>query len=168
MDYTNKTKYTQDKERGRLGFFITSYLWCYRTITSKSFSVQKFLAKILLCSVFKMCGVDIETECIGGGLRLPHLNGLFIHKNASVGENCTIFQQVTIGANEHKLEYQGAPQIGNRVYIGAGAKIIGNISIGDDVRIGANAVVTKNVSAGKTVVGFNKIIESRTERAGII
>ena len=99
---------------------------------------------------------------------MPHLNGIIIHKNASVDENCTIFQQVTIGANEHRLDYTKAPQIGSRVYIGAGAKIIGNITIGDDVRIGANAVVTKNVPAGMTVVGFNKIIETKAEREGVI
>ena len=168
MDYTNKVKFAQDKKRGRSGFFIITYLWCYRTVSSKKLSTQKLFAKILLSSVFKMCGVDIETESVGGGLRLPHLNGIFVHKNASIGENCTIFQQVTIGANEHKLDYNGAPQIGNRVYIGAGAKIIGKITIGDDVRIGAKAVVTKNISAGKTVVGCNKIIEKNSERIGII
>lgn len=99
---------------------------------------------------------------------MPHLNGVFIHENASLGENCTILQQVTIGANEHKHDYKKAPQLGNRVYIGAGAKIIGGIAIGDDVRIGANAVVTKNVPAGKTVVGYNRIIESKAEREGVI
>ena len=99
---------------------------------------------------------------------MPHLNGIFIHENASLGKNCAILQQVTIGANEHKLDYKKAPQLGNRVYIGAGAKIIGGLTIGDDVRIGANAVVTKNVPAGMTVVGFNKNIETKKERDGII
>ena len=99
---------------------------------------------------------------------MPHLNGIYIHPKVFIGEDCTILQQVTIGANEHKIEYDKAPRIGNRVYIGAGAKIIGDVEIGDDVRIGANAVVTKNVPSQMTVVGINKIIEARSERTGII
>lgn len=51
-----------------------------------------------------------------------------------------------------------APRIGNRVYIGAGAKILGPLSIGDDAIVGANAVVTKDVPAGATVVGANRIL----------
>lgn len=99
---------------------------------------------------------------------MPHLNGIYIHSNAIIGENVTIFQQVTIGANEHRIDYKKVPKIGNRVYIGAGAKIIGDIEIGDDVRIGANAVVTKSIPAGKTVVGYNKILELKAEREGVI
>ncbi len=94
---------------------------------------------------------------------MPHLNGIYIHPDASLGENCTIFQQVTIGVNEMDLVNFGkAPKIGNRCYIGAGAKIIGCITIGDDVRIGANAVVCKDIPSESTVVGFNKIIEKKS------
>lgn len=59
--------------------------------------------------------------------------------------------------NDLKDAHRGAT-VGDRVYIGAGAKIIGSITIGDDVVIGANAVVTKNVPDGATVVGANKIL----------
>ena len=64
-----------------------------------------------------------------------------------------IFQQVTIGSNTllDSKKY-GAPTIGDNVYIGAGAKIIGNVQIGDNVRIGANAVVTKDVPPNTLVV----------------
>lgn len=91
---------------------------------------------------------------------MPHLNGIFIHANAVLGENCVIFQQVTIGVNEHR-NARKPPRLGNRVYVGAGAKLIGDICIGDDVRIGANAVVTKDVSSGTTVVGYNKVFKNR-------
>lgn len=88
--------------------------------------------------------------------RLPHhLNGIIVSHNAVIGENVTIFHQVTIGQSE---KTEKAPKIGNNVLIGAGAKIIGDIEIGDNVKIGANAVVTKSVPAGKTVVEFNKIL----------
>ncbi len=85
--------------------------------------------------------------------------GIVISGNASIGENCTIFHQVTIGVDEI-TDPGAAPVIGNNVIIGAGAKIIGGITIGDHVKIGANAVVTKDVPDGATVVNDNKIIHS--------
>lgn len=73
-----------------------------------------------------------------------------------MGENCQIYQQVTIGNNG------GIPTIGNNVEICAGAKVIGPITIGDDVVIGANAVVTKNIPSHSVVVGSPaKIIKTR-------
>lgn len=94
---------------------------------------------------------------LGAGLRLPHLNGIIISPMAKVGEDCTIFHQVTLGVNGRK-SLELAPVVGNRVSIGAGAKLIGPISIGDDVVIGANAVVTKDVPPHATVVGYNRIL----------
>lgn len=84
----------------------------------------------------------------------PHgLSGIFVSSGAVIGSGCTIFQQVTIGSNTLKdSKGYGAPQIGNNVYIGAGAKIIGDVHIGDNSRIGANAVVTHNVPDNSTVV----------------
>jgi len=87
---------------------------------------------------------------------LPHhLNGIIVSHNAVIGNNCTIFHQVTIGSN---FKNNDAPEIGNNVIIGAGAKLIGNIKIGNNVKIGANAVVTKDVPDNKTVIGFNQIL----------
>ena len=77
----------------------------------------------------------------------PHsFNGIFISHNAHIGKNVIIFQQVTIGSNTTiGSKNQGAPTIGNNVYIGCGAKFIGNCSIGENVRVGANCIVTKDV-----------------------
>lgn len=77
----------------------------------------------------------------------PHgLYGIFISGGAKLGKNVIIFQQVTIGSNTlNDSNNLGIPEIGDNVYIGAGAKIIGNICIGDNCRIGANAVVYKNL-----------------------
>ena len=80
---------------------------------------------------------------------LPHhLNGIIISPYAKIGSNCTIFQQVTIGQTEDGK----APVIGNNVLIGAGAKIIGDISIGDNVKIGANCIVVENIPDNAIVV----------------
>lgn len=96
-------------------------------------------------------GADIPLDSqIGGGLLLPHPNGVVIHPGARIGPNCLIFQQVTIGTRASGEP----PVIGGHVDIGAGAKILGNIHIGDHACIGANAVVLKNVPAGKTAVGI--------------
>jgi serine O-acetyltransferase len=85
---------------------------------------------------------------IGGGLVLPHPNGIVIHPDAIIGPNCLIFQQVTLGVGE-----RGAPRIGGHVDIGAGAKILGGVSIGDHSKIGANAVVLRDVPPFATAVG---------------
>ena len=85
---------------------------------------------------------------------LPHgLNGIFISKDAVIGEGCTIFHQVTIGSNTlSDSGGKGSPTIGDNVYIGCGAKIIGNVHVGNNVRIGANCVVVEDVPDNCTVV----------------
>lgn len=124
-------------------------------------SFMKVLFRWLnLCFVILPYGIEILPGTkIGGGLVLPHLNGIIIHPTAQIGDNCTIYQQVTIGVNDFDEQIpRKAAVIGNNCYIGAGAKIIGNIRIGDNVRIGANAVVISDVPSNCTVVGFNRIL----------
>ena len=94
---------------------------------------------------------DIPVNCnLGGGLLIPHPTGIVINPGATVGPNCLIFQQVTIGAGGTP----GLPRIGGHVDIGTGAKILGGVTIGDHARIGANAVVVNDVPAGATAVGI--------------
>jgi len=103
-------------------------------------------------------GADIPLNTrIGGGLLLPHPNGVVIHPEVRIGPNCLIFQQVTFGTGKGD-ENGGVPRIGGHVDIGAGAKILGGITIGDHARIGANAVVLTNVPPGKTAVGIPAVI----------
>lgn len=91
---------------------------------------------------------------IGENVIFPHgLCGVFISAGAIIGNNCTIFHQVTIGSNTLKdSSGYGAPVIGNNVYFGAGCKVIGNVHVGNNVRIGANAVVFFDVPDNATVV----------------
>ncbi len=91
---------------------------------------------------------------IGDNIIFPHgLSGIFISRGATIGNNCTIFHQVTIGSNTlADSKKSGAPTIGDNCYIGAGAKIIGNVHIGNNVRIGANAIVTMDIPDNATVV----------------
>ncbi len=98
-------------------------------------------------------GADIPLNCnIGGGLLMPHPNGIVIHPSAKIGVNCLIFQQVTIGSRGRP----GLPDIGAQVDIGAGAKILGPVKIGHRAKIGANAVVLHDVECGGVAVGVHK------------
>ena len=82
---------------------------------------------------------------------MPHgLNGVIVSYYAKIGRNCQIMQQVTIAQADNNT----SATIGNNVFIGAGAKIIGNVTIGDNVKIGANAVVVSDVPSNCTVVGI--------------
>lgn len=95
-------------------------------------------------------GADIPLNCkLGGGLLLPHPNGVVIHPNAEIGPNCLVFHQVTIGE-----EAGGVPTLEGHVDVGAGAKIIGRVRVGKHAKIGANAVVLDDVPAGATAVGI--------------
>lgn len=99
-------------------------------------------------SVITGADIPVNTK-IGGGLLMPHPNGIVIHPDACIGPNCLIFQQVTIGSRGGK----GVPVIGGHVDIGAGAKILGPVFIGNHSLIGANAVVLYDMPDGCTAVG---------------
>ncbi len=86
---------------------------------------------------------------LGERLALPHPTGVVIHQASVIGADCMIMQQVTIG----QLAGPEVPVLGDRVYVGAGAKVLGGVRIGDDARIGANAVVLIDVPAGATAIG---------------
>lgn len=96
----------------------------------------------------------------------PHgMHGIFIAGAARLGADVVIFQHVTIGSNT-LLDSKGfgAPTLGDRVFVGAGAKIIGAVTIGDDARIAAGAVVARDVPANATVLPSGEIRPSATPR----
>jgi serine O-acetyltransferase len=104
-------------------------------------------------------GISIPAEAtIGKGLRIHHFGGIILHSRAILGEHCTIYHGVTLG---DRGGWGGAPRVGNRVLIGAGAKLIGEVIIGDECIIGANAVVHTSVPAGHLAVGVPAMIKKR-------
>jgi serine O-acetyltransferase len=110
-----------------------------------------------LAAVFVEALTHIELPSqagIGPGLFLPHAGYVIVASNATIGRHCTLAQGVTIG---HRAGGRGAsldsPVIGNRVYVGPGAAILGPVNVGDDVLIGANAVVIDSISSRAVVVG---------------
>lgn len=85
-------------------------------------------------------GADIPLNCIiGGGLLLPHPNGIVVHPDAKIGVNCALFQQVTLGTKRGG----GVPTLEGHVDVGPGAKIMGNVTIPAHSEVRANAVVTR-------------------------
>ncbi|WP_210162967.1 serine O-acetyltransferase [Pleomorphomonas oryzae] len=123
-----------------------------------------YIPSILMHKVVEiMTGISIpDSAIIGRRLVIEHFGGIIIHGNAVIGDDVIIRQGVTIG-NIGNANPSGAPKIGNRVSIGAGAKIIGSLKIGDDVKIGANAVILRDIPSGCTAVGVPaRIIRRRT------
>ena len=90
---------------------------------------------------------------IGKNLFIDHGCGVVIGETTIIGDNCTIYQGVTLGGTG-KDTGKRHPTIGNNVFIGSGAKILGNINIGNNVKIGANSVVLKDIPDNSTAVGI--------------
>ena len=93
--------------------------------------------------------IAISPYCsIGNSLKLPHPIGVVIGRDAIIGNDCDIYQNVTLGQKDGKY-----PRLGNNVTVYAGAQIIGDVQIGDGAVIGANAVVLNDIPAGARAVG---------------
>lgn len=111
--------------------------------------VPRFISQ---CAKF-ITGIEIHPGArIGQGVFIDHGMGVIIGETSIVGDNVTFFQGVTLGGTGKK-QGKRHPTIGNNVVIGAGAKVLGDISIGDNSYVGANAVVIKNIPPNSTVVG---------------
>ena len=95
---------------------------------------------------------------IGRRLFIDHGIGIVIGETSEIGNDCTIYHDVTLGGTG-KDKYKRHPDIGNNVMIGAGSKVLGHIKIGNNVKIGANSTILKNIPDNVTVVKFNNIIE---------
>ena len=112
-----------------------------------------------------MTGVDIHPAAVlGSGLFIDHATGVVIGETAEVGTDVTIYHGVTLGGNSLSRGKRH-PTIGNKVTIGAGAKLLGPIAVGHDSRIGANAVVVKPVPPDSVVVGVpGQVVQRKQHR----
>ncbi|MCM1289176.1 MAG: serine O-acetyltransferase [Corallococcus sp.] len=121
----------------------------------------KFLGRF--CS--KICrfwtGIEIHPAAqIGKNLFIDHGSGVVIGETANVGNNCTIYQNATLGGTG-KERNKRHPTLLDNVVVGAGAKVLGNITVGNNVKIGANAVILKDIPDNCTVVGVGRIVSAR-------
>ena len=119
-----------------------------------------FLYRMLYRHVRNLYGIELPyTVSLGRRVVFEHQSGIVIHGYSRIGDECVIRQGVTLG-NRRPDEPHAAPILLNRVNVGAGAKIIGQLTIGDGAQIGANAVVLEDVPAGAMAVGVPaKIVE---------
>lgn len=113
-----------------------------------------FLARWVSQICNRRTGIEIHPGAqIGEGLFIDHGHGVVIGETAEIGDNCTIYHQVTLGGTGHEKHSKRHPTIGNNVLIGAGAKILGPVTVGDNALIGAGSIVLTDVPANSTFTG---------------
>ena len=114
----------------------------------------KFSARALSQIVRGCTGVEIHPAAkIGRGVLIDHGSGVVIGETAEVGDNCTIYQGVTLGGTG-KHAGKRHPTLGNNVMVGSGAKVLGPFKVGDNSKIAANAVVLDEIPENSTAVGI--------------
>jgi serine O-acetyltransferase len=119
-----------------------------------------FLYHLLKFFADSLLGIELPCEVeLGRRFSIEHTGAIVISGDAVFGDDCVIRQGVTVGLR-HRGQ-RGSPRLGNRVDIGAGAKLLGPITIGDDVAIGANAVVLTDVPSGAVAVGVPAVVKMR-------
>ncbi len=147
--------FNEKEGKSKVGTFFHLYLRSqgYKYVLYMRLS-KYFYSKKLCFPIYVLCrmmlrrckikyGIDIPCHTkIGKGLLISHFGGIFFHENAIIGDNCFILNGVTVGNN---CRTDDAPVIGDSVFIGTGAKIIGDVKVGNNVKIGANAVVVKDI-----------------------
>lgn len=133
--------------------FIHALIW-YRVAhffyKRKCFFIARFISQVARA----LTGIEIHPGAkIGKGLFIDHGMGVVIGETAEVGDNVTLYHGVTLGGTG-KDTGKRHPTVGNNVFIGSGAKLLGPIVIGDNVKVGANAVVLKDIPSNCTAVGI--------------
>ncbi len=134
---------------------------CFKAIIyyqiARKFYLKKhyFIARFISEKAKRKTGIEIHPGAkIGKRLFIDHGVGVVIGETTIIGDDVTIFHNVTLGGTGNEKTKKRHPTIGNNVFIGTGAKILGNITIGDNSKIGAGAVVLKDVDKNSTVVGI--------------
>ena len=120
-----------------------------------------FLARLISQTGRFLTGIEIHPGAkIGKRLFIDHGMGIVIGETAEIGDDCTIYHQVTLGGTG-KDKNKRHPTVGNNVMIGAGSKVLGPIKIGNNVKIGAGSVVLSDVEENSTAVGvpINRVIK---------
>lgn len=171
LEHDKKALYTEDQSLIR-NIIAPYYIWefqkrlrkveYYKNCKLNSLYGKIFYNyhKIKLRKQALKLGFSIPENTFGPGLSIAHYGTIVVNTNARIGKNCRIHACTNIGASGGKPE---APQIGDNVYIGPGAKIYGNIKIGNNIAISANAVVNKSFEedgillAGNPAVRIKKI-----------
>ncbi len=125
----------------------------YRTAHKWYVNGHYFWARWLSQKAVRKTGIEIHPGAqIGKGLFIDHGSGVIIGETTIIGDNCTLYQGVTLGGTG-KEQGKRHPTLGNNVMVSAGAKVLGSFTIGDNCKIGAGSVVLEEVPPNCTVVG---------------
>jgi serine O-acetyltransferase len=115
----------------------------------------KWIARVLSMLARFITGIEIHPGAkIGRRVFLDHGLGIVIGETTEIGDDCTIYQGVTLGGTSLYKGVKRHPTLGKGVVVSAGAKVLGGFTVGDGARIGSNAVVLKEIPAGATAVGI--------------
>ncbi|MCC7431072.1 serine acetyltransferase [bacterium] len=147
---------TYERDFSRQGFWVMLVYrfgrWRYTIQTPLIRKVFSLTYKILYKFIQIITGIELPCEVkLGKNFRIDHFGDIIISGFASFGDNCVIRNGVTVGLQS--INDPIAPQIGNNVDIGTGAKVLGRITVGNNVNIGANAVVIKDIPDNSVAVG---------------
>lgn len=125
-------------------------------------------ARVISQTAKLFTGIEIHPGAtIGRGLFIDHGSGVVIGETAEIGDNCTLYQGVTLGGTGKDVGKRH-PTLGNNVMVGAGAKILGPFKVGDNAKIAANAVVLSEVPADSTAVGIPaRVVKRRNQRVDL-
>lgn len=135
----------------------------YKNTNKKLYYIYKFLFNKKSLQL----GYSIPLNVFGGGLSIAHYGTIVVNSNAKIGKYCRIQECVTIGATNGNSK---APIVGDNVFIGSGAKLIGDIEIGSNTAIGAGAVVIKSFKEGNCTLGGvpAKVISNNTSANNLL
>ena len=158
-----KELYNADIARygGKPETYIRIFLFLYRKASLASFAPLKLIYKALFRIWANRRGLEITANNqIGGGIYIGHAYNITINQNAKIGRNCNIHKGVVIG-QVNRGKRKGYPTIGDRVWIGINAAIVGKVTIGDDVLIAPNSFVNVDIPSHSVVFGNPCIIKHR-------
>jgi len=146
--------------------------WLRTCFYFRSNRLSKYLfypfARFFLNRLQYKFGISIPVATIiGSGFYIGHFGGVVVNGNSIIGKNCNISHGVTLGL-ANRGRNLGCPTLGDNVYIGPGAKIVGAVKIGNNVAIGANCVVTKDIPDNSVVVGIPGKVISQIGSTGYI
>lgn len=124
------------------------YMWLYRKYNAHATPFRRYKLR----QFSKKYGIEIRPKQCGAGLYLGHPYNITVGSNVVIGKNCNLHKGCTIGA-ENRGKRLGSPTLGDRVYVGINATIIGNVRIGNDVMIAPNSFVNFDVPDHSIVLG---------------
>ena len=133
----------------------------FRKIQTCNNALLKYWYRFVFSRLTAKRGLEISGKTnIGKGLYLGHVYNITINPRAVIGDNCNIHKGVTIG-QENRGPRKGTPKIGNEVWIGVNATVVGNITVGNDVMIAPNAYVNRDIPDHSIVIGNPCVVKHR-------